>query len=312
VSGKVFVVSGGIACLAFGLGALFGARLGTNRGAVTAAAPTAAPPPQVSALEAAPGDRNGFVGVVFAKQQVDLESTVEARLLTVPVQLGDRLKKGDTVATLDAEAIRRDLASAAAAVHGAQAEAHAARVELAAAHDKAARLDKLAKASSSVSDEELEAVHYQEKLAAARQEAARARVSESVAAVDKLRQLLETTAITATFDGVVAQRYVDPGTIVGPGRPIVRLISGDDVWVRFAVPEDQVGGVVVGGCVEASLPSLKLSATGKVETVAPQIDAASRMLVVEARLSVPGAWKGRLPVGVEARVHGHPCAPDPG
>jgi RND family efflux transporter MFP subunit len=312
VSGKLFVICGGIACLSFGLGALLGTRLGGSRANGATAAPTAAPPPQVSALEATPASKNGFVGVVFAKQQVDLESTVEARLLTVPVQLGDRLKQGDTVATLDAEAIRRDLASASAAVRAAQAEAHAARVELAAAHDKATRLEKLANASSSVSEEELEGVRYQEKLAAARQEAARARVSETVAAVDKLRQLLETTAITATFDGVVAQRYVDPGTVVGPGRPIVRIISGDDVWVRFAVPEDQVGGVTVGGCVEANVPSLKMSTSGKVETVAPQIDAASRMLVVEARLTIPAAWKGRLPVGLEARVHGHPCAPDPG
>jgi RND family efflux transporter MFP subunit len=311
MNGKVFVICGGIACLAFGLGALLGTRLGGSRGAIAAPAP-AAPLVTSVAPTPAPVDKRGFVGVVFAKQQVDLESTVEARLLTVPVQLGDRLKQGDTVATLDAEAIRRDLASASAAVRAAQAEAHAARVELAAARAKAQRLDKLAKASSSVSDEELETAHAQENLAAAHQDSARARVQESVAAVDKLRQLLETTAITATFDGVVAQRYVDPGTIVGPGRPIVRLISGDDVWVRFAVPEDQVAGVSVGGCIEASVPSLKLSTTGKVETVAPQIDAASRMLVVEARLTVPPAWQGHLPVGLEARVRGRTCAPDPG
>ena len=92
---------------------------------------------------------------------------------------------------------RRDLASASAAVKAAQAEAHAARVELAVAHSKAARLDKLAKASDSVSEEELETVHSAENLARAKQDSARARVAESIAAVDKLRNLLETTAITS-------------------------------------------------------------------------------------------------------------------
>jgi RND family efflux transporter MFP subunit len=256
-------------------------------------------------------EQKGFVGVVFPKQQVDLESTVEARLLTLPVQLGDRLRKGDTVATLDSESIRRDLAAATASVHTAQAEVHGAKVELAQAHDRAARLQKLA-ASGSVSDEELKAVQFQEKAAATKLDAARGRADEGVAQVEKLHGLLQNAAVTATFDGVVAQRFVDPGTIVGPGRPIIRLISGDDVWVRFAVPEEQVGDMVVGGCVEAVVPTLKMSTRGKVATVAPQIDSASRMLVVEARLTIPPAWQGHLPVGLEARVHARTCAPDPG
>ncbi len=308
MSGKLFVISAGIACVAFGMGALTGARLATRPAPVATAAAVAADQPQVQPMQPMP-DRKGFVGVVIAKQQVDLESTVAARVLTVPVQLGDRLHKGDPVATLDSESIRRDLASATATVRAAQAEERAARVQLAAAHDRAGRMNKLA---ASVSQEELETAHYEEKMAAARRQAAHARVAESVAAVDKLRTLLETTAITATFDGVVAQRYVDPGTIVGPGKPIIRLISGDDVWVRFAVPEEQLASIVVGSCVETSVPSLKVATSGKIETVAPQIDAASRMLVVEARLTVPPAWQGHLPVGLEARVRTRPCTPDPG
>jgi RND family efflux transporter MFP subunit len=311
MSGKWFVISGGVACVAFGLGALLGTRLTAARTAL----PTPASVPSGPSVAAARDDaeaKKGFVGVVFAKQQVDLESMVEARVLTVPVQLGDRLKAGDKVATLDVESIQRDLASAQAAVKAAQADAHSAKVDWAAAHDKAARAEKLAKASDSISEEELESFRFNERGAAAKLDSARARVDESMRAVDKIRTLLQTAAITATFDGVVAQRYVDPGTVVGPGRPIVRIISGDDVWVRFAVPEDQVGGVSVGGCVEATVPSLKMSTRGKVETIAPQIDAASRMLVVEARLIVPPAWQGRLPVGVAARVHGRTCTPDPG
>jgi RND family efflux transporter MFP subunit len=310
MNGRAMLVSGGVALVAFGLGALLGARL-TRPPAPVASGPAAVAAGRVAAPAAAVAEE-GFVGVVFARQQVDLESTVSARVATVPVELGHRLRKGDPVATLDAESIRRDLATASAQVRAAQAEAKAARVELAALAAKTARLDKLATASSSVSEEEIEAARYAEKLAAARFEAARARVAESIAAVDKLRQLLQTTAITATFDGVVAARYVDPGAIVGPGKPIVRLISGDDVWVRFAVPEDQVASVVVKGCVQATVASVGVAARGVVEMVAPQIDAASRMLVVEARLDVPPAWQGKLPVGLGAKVQPAPCAPDPG
>ncbi len=310
MSSRVVLVSGGIACLTFGLGALLGARL-TSRsvappivassGTGAAVRPAAAVPPGAA--------QEGFTGVIFPRQQVDLAPTVEARVLTVPAELGVRLRKGDVVATLDAESIRRELAAATASVRAAQAEVRAANVELSAARAKAERLVKL---GDGVSAEELESARYQEKLAAARVEGARAHVGESLAVVDKLRTLLETTAILAPFDGVVAMRYVDPGTIVGPGRPIIRLISGDDVWVRFAVPEDQAGSVAVDGCVEVGVPSMGGSAAGVVGMVAPQIESASRMLFVEARLTVPPAWQGKLPVGLVARVRPQPCRPDPG
>jgi RND family efflux transporter MFP subunit len=227
----------------------------------------------------------------------------------VPVQLGARLRQGDVVATLDAEGIRRELGAATAAVRAAQAEVQSARVQAAESKAKAARLEKLGDA---VSAEELETARYQERLGAARVSAAQARVGEAMAHVEQVRQLLETTALTAPFDGVVADRYKDPGAMVGPGQPIIRLISGDDLWVRFAVPEEEAGSVQVQGCVRVAVSSLPVAATGTVENVAPQIDAASRMLMVEARLALPAEWLGKLPAGVKAQVTAVPCqAPKP-
>jgi multidrug efflux pump subunit AcrA (membrane-fusion protein) len=159
---RVVLVGMGAALLAFGLGTLIGVRLASRDAggapvAVATHAPTTAP-----VAPAAP--RDGFTGVVFSKQQVDLASTIDARVIDVPVELGDRLKKGDVVAHLDADSIRRELASATAAVRAAQAEVSAAKVEEAEANDKAARMDKLGDA---VSAEERECAHYRAKTASA-------------------------------------------------------------------------------------------------------------------------------------------------
>jgi hypothetical protein len=77
--------------------------------------------------------------------------------------------------------------------------------------------------------------------------------------------------------------------------------------VRFAVPEDRAGDVAVKGCVSVAIASPAVVAPAQIATVAPQVDAASRMIVVEAELHVPPQWRGRMPAGAVAEVSPAPC-----
>ena len=277
----------GASLLAVALGALVAARIARQEPtAEVRAAPTSKP----RAERKLEGDPRGFVGVIFPRQQVDLAADVSARVMDVKVQLGTPLKKGDVVASLDADSLRRELAAAAAA-------ARAARVESSSAKERAERYEKHAEA---ISGEERINAASQSKVSAAR-------ASEASARVDQLRVLVERAAIVAPFDGVIAARYVDPGALVTPGQPIARLISGDDLWVRFAIPEDQAGAVKVKSCVEVRVEAQEVPALGLVEMVAPQVDTELRMLVVEAQLQVPDAWKQGLQAGLAARVQPAPC-----
>jgi RND family efflux transporter MFP subunit len=300
-------VAGGAAVLAFGLGTLFGMRFG-GRPELAGASPKPVEVPEpVTATPMVEPMNDGFVGVVFARQSLDLAPSVEARVVDVPVQLGDRLKRGAIVARLDADSIKREVAAAQASMRAAAAEVQAARVEESEAAVKARRLEQIGDA---VSAEELETARYRAKMATARVVGARARFGEAVAQAEKLQQLLEQAALVAPFDGVVAARFVDPGTIVGPGRPVIKLISGDDLWVRFFVPEHEAAQITVKGCVSVAVSAMPGAARGVVAMIAPQIDTAARMLMIEARLEVPKDWQGRLPAGAGARIAPTPCGPD--
>lgn len=277
----------GASLLAVALGALVAARIARQEPAAEVRAAPTSKPRAERKLE---GDPRGFVGVIFPRQQVDLAADVSARVMDVKVQLGTPLKKGEVVASLDADSLRRELAAAAAA-------ARAARVESSSAKERAERYAKHA-----------EAISGDERIAAASQsKVSAARASEASARVDQLRVLVERAAIVAPFDGVIAARYVDPGALVTPGQPIARLISGDDLWVRFAIPEDQAGTVKVKSCVEVRVEAQEVPALGLVEMVAPQVDTELRMLVVEAQLQMPDAWKQGLQAGLAARVQPAPC-----
>ena len=273
--------------LAVALGALVAARIAREEPtAEVRAVPTSRPRTE----RAAKGDPRGFVGVIFPRKQVDLAADVSARVMDVKVQLGTPLKKGDVVASLDAESLRREMKAA-------QAAARAARVSSSAARERAARYAKHAEA---ISGNELESSASESKVQAAR-------VAEAAARVEQLKVLVERAAIVAPFDGVIAARYIDPGALVTPGQPIARLISGEDLWVRFAIPEEEAGSVKVKSCVEVRVQSQEVPARGLVEMVAPQVDTELRMLVVEAQLSIPDEWKQGLQAGLGARVLSAPC-----
>jgi RND family efflux transporter MFP subunit len=289
------------ALLAVGLGALVAHRMGRDQ-LDEAAAPARVVEP--AATQAAEIDPRGWVGVIFPRQQVDLAASVSARVKDVKVQLGARLARGEVVATLDADSLRRELSAAMAAVRAAQADARAASVESEAAAERAGRFARFADGVSG--DERIQAAN-QKRLAGVRVSSARARVSEAVARVEQLEVLVKDSAIVAPFDGVVAARYVDPGALVGPGVAIVRLISADDLWVRFAVPDRDAGALQVGGCVQVAVESPAVSARGAIEMIAPQVDTELRMLVVEARLALPDEWRDRLQAGLPARVLPEAC-----
>jgi multidrug efflux pump subunit AcrA (membrane-fusion protein) len=114
--------------------------------------------------------------------------------------------------------------------------------------------------------------------------------------------MLQDTQILAPFDGTIAARYVDPGTTVSRSTPIVRVISPTSLVVRFAVPEEQAAGVAVGRKVIVRVTSVDLTADAVVERIVPEIDAALRMVVVEARMAANGDRTHPIPSGAIARV----------
>jgi RND family efflux transporter MFP subunit len=287
----------GTAVLAAAMGGLVALRMRAEpgRGRPTRPVPS---PVEIGTGEPASGSA-GFVGVLFARRQVDLASSVEARVETIPIQLGTRVSRGDVVATLDADAVRRELAEGKAAAREAASALRSARVELAAAKEKAARL---ARFPEGVPGDEIIQARTRERLLTSQLAGARARLSGASARVDQLRLLVEHAAIVAPFDGVIAARYVDPGALVGPGKPIARLISGDDLWVRFAVGEERAGSVHQRSCVRVGLRSPELEMNGTVEMIAPQVDTALGMLLAEARVIVPEAWRGKLQAGLSVDV----------
>jgi RND family efflux transporter MFP subunit len=248
---------------------------------VTPAAPPAAAP-EPAAAAAAPDA--GFLGVVVALQSVDVAAKFDGTLERLDVHVGDRVKGGAVIGALDGRSTERDLAMAEAAVRVAEAEHDRLVAELDDAADKRARLNRIPEL---VPHEQITAADTQERVASARLRSAVADLAGKRARVDQLAEMLKDTRLVAPFDGTIATRYVEAGTTVSRSTPVVRVISPGSLVIRFAVPEEQAAGLAAGRPVTVKIASTDLTADAAIASIAPEIDAALRMVVVEARLTAP-------------------------
>jgi RND family efflux transporter MFP subunit len=229
-----------------------------------------------------------FLGVVIPQDSVDLASKFESRLEHLEVNVGDTVRTGDVLARLDVRPLTQELAAARAALQGSRAEEQAATLALAEAQEKKSRHFTPRSIELGVySKEELATLRYQESTALARLEAARARTREQAARVKDLEQNLSEATLVAPFDGVVATRPVSPGARIAPGQPLLRLLGTGGWKVRFAMPEEQARHLEPGAPVRLTVAQRKLDLSGHVETVAPEVDSAARMVFAVAAFDAP-------------------------
>jgi membrane fusion protein (multidrug efflux system)/multidrug efflux system membrane fusion protein len=226
-----------------------------------------------------------FLGVVLAREAVELSAPFDGRLARIHVQPGDRVKASTALASMEQEPLRSEELMAQAQLE--QAEAELSRAELE-AREATERLQRYLKSPpGALSTDELSVAQYQEKIALTQVASLRARTRERRAALGQIRQRLSEAEILAPFDCTVAVRYLDPGVRVQAGMPVLRLLQASEFRVRFALSEGRSGQVAPGLPVTIFLPALDKAFPGQISSIAPEVDAASRMVFALATLHAP-------------------------
>jgi len=279
--------------------ALSGCHASPPRTRVNPSAPTS----HVEVAAPVSSSEPSFLGVVVAPQTVDITSQLTGRLLAVLVRVGDRVQRQSVLARLDGRSALQEVAMARAELATAAAEREQARLGVAQAGERLARRRTVvqlpSQTVSTVSQEELSSSQYEARSAVAKLASAEALVAQKQARLAQMELMVKEGALRAPFDGVVVARYVDAGGSVRQGAPVVRLLETGELRVRFAMPED-VDDPAIGTPVHVTVAGQTVQ--GIVEKVAPEVDAASRMIFAEASLSLPHAPPHRLRSGQVARV----------
>ncbi len=276
-------VGWGLACLG---------SVGVAAPALADPGPTGNGPPPAQVVDGGAASRPGigepFLGVVIPHETVNVSTRFDSRLEKLEVEVGQRVRSGQVLARLDTRSLRQDLAAAEASLQGSRAEEQAARLALSEARAKKARYYTPRSLELGVhSQEELDKVRYEESTANARLQAARAQTLQRRAEATELRQNLDDATLVAPFDGVVAAKLTSPGARLAAGQPVLKLLGTGGWKVRFAVPEDAARRLQPGGPVEVKAVQRGLALGGTVESVAPEVDSAARLVFATATFNQP-------------------------
>jgi len=215
---------------------------------------------------------------------VSLHAKVPGYVERVLVDRGSAVKQGELLAELSAPELKAQIAEAESKVQSAESEKIQAEAQLAAAENTYAALRRAAETPGAVAGNEL--VQSQKQVEAARA-LVRAREQSSQAAAAAVRAQKEMEAylqITAPFDGVVTDRLVHPGALVGKADDPVLLVIQQISRLRLVVPvpEDDVAGTVRGARIPFHVPAYPERVyTGTVARIAHALDPKTRTMPVE-------------------------------
>jgi RND family efflux transporter MFP subunit len=239
-------------------------------------------------------------------ESVAIYPKVTGFVKTMGVDRGSRVRTGDLIAELEAPELVAQRAEAESKLHAAEAQLAIARAKTDA---DAGTYEKLKAASATpgvvagndvvVAQKAVEADRSQVLAAQQTVEAARQ-------AVQSIRQIEEYLRIAAPFDGVVTERNVHPGALVGPNSgpgaamPMVRVVQDSRLRLTVPVPEAYIAGVVPGVSMTFTVAAYPGETfTGTVARIARAIDVKTRTMPVE--LDVMNA-NGRLAPGTFCQV----------
>lgn len=210
--------------------------------------------------------------------RVDLSPKITGIVESVNVDRGARVKKGDILIQLRAPEL--------------QAQMREAEAQLRAANITYTRLQAAASTPGIVAGNDVElAQHHQEAL---------------TARLQSLQEMGKYLRVKAPFDGVITQRNIHPGAVVGPdgagGRPLSLLRLEQIVHLRLIVPvpEAYAGSIDKGATVPFSVPAYPEEIfQGVVSRISQSVDPKTRSMPVEMDVENPAM---RLAAGMFPEV----------
>ena len=279
---------------------------------------------QVSTAPAVRRDLPRFIeatGGLAADEQTDVAPTVGGRVVSVGVDLGSYVQRGQPIVRLDAADAQLRLEQAQAAQAQAQsnvrqaeeriglrpgqrfdparvAEVGAARAALDLAEKQLRRFETLLE-SGDVSRSAYDQQRAQRDQLRQQYEAALAQANQSYAAVGTARAAVESARVQvetarkgvrdvvvyAPISGYVADRPADLGEFISTSMKVATIVRTNPLRVRIDIPEQDISAVRPGQSVSVSVSAYPgRTFAGRVARISPNVSAPSRTLTVEAEV----------------------------
>ncbi|HKD07414.1 MAG TPA: efflux RND transporter periplasmic adaptor subunit [Bryobacteraceae bacterium] len=242
-------------------------------------------------------------------QEIDVMAKVAGYVRQINVDIGDRVRQGQLLATLEVPEMADEINKAKAEIERSQAqvvqaqdEVHRAESNYQIAHLTFTRLDGVLKNRPGlVAQQEVDDAQARDNTASAQVSAAKSNVAAAQhqvavaqAEMARIQTLFGYTKVIAPFDGVITRRFADTGSMIQAGTssqtqamPVVRLSQNNLLRLILPVPESATPTVHIGQQVDVRAPTLNRTFPGKVVRFADKLSLETRTMDTEVDVPNP-------------------------
>jgi RND family efflux transporter MFP subunit len=261
-------------------------------------------PPPVDVVIARPatvGQDLVLPGETAAWYETTIYARVNGYVAKWLVDIGDHVKKGQLLATIETPELDAELQAARAQLKASESQVDARKAEAAFSRTTNERWRDSPKGVVSEQERESKKADYES--SEARLYAANAQVNLDKSKVDQYNALTEFKQVKAPFDGTITERKIDIGNLVTAGSgpttsPLYRMAQTDPLRIFVDVPQSASGELMNAG-VPAEIRATGAVGgvfSGKIARSAESINAQARTMRVEVDMPnanhvlVPGMY----------------------
>jgi len=195
------------------------------------------------------------VGTVRPRKEAQVTAKVTGRLLQMSAIPGMKVQTGNLLAKIDVGELDAALARAQAALEQATRDL--------------ARYNSLRDSGA---------------IAVAEIEQAEARQRMATATVAETKTMVENASVTAPFDGTITRKYLEPGDLASPERPIFAMEDPSLLRLEINVAEAMAGSIAIGDQFRVEVGGAEAEIDGIVSELSPSADVGSRTFLVKLDL----------------------------
>jgi RND family efflux transporter MFP subunit len=220
-------------------------------------------------------------------QSVDIYARITGFVRSVRVDRGSRVRTGELLAELEAPELLAQRAEAQSKLQAAEAQLGVARSKAEADAGTHDRLRAAAAVPGVVAGNDVLIAEKAVESSRSQVAAAQQNIEAARQALNAIRELESYLRVTAPFDGVVTERNVHPGALVGPAggqaaAPLMRVVDAARLRLVVPVPEAYSAEVQPGADIPFSVAAYPGQTwSGTVARIARSVDVGSRTMAVE-------------------------------
>jgi RND family efflux transporter MFP subunit len=280
---------------------------------LTSTAVTAQAPVEVVRVTAKPVERQVKLPGEFQPYlAVPIYAKIAGFVKRVDVDRGSAVKQGQLLATLEAPEMQAQIVEAESKAQAIELQRAEAAAKLAAAQSTYDRLKAASATPGVVAENDVIVAQKTVEAAQALVRSYEDSIKAAQAQAQTMKDLVQYLLIKAPFDGIITERNVHPGALVGPGSgstPLLRLHQVSRLRLVVAVPEAIVGAIVKGARVPFTVPAYPGETFyGVLNLIAHDLDVKTRTMAVELDVRNPDL---RLGAGMYPEVQWPVKRPQP-